>query len=286
MRTRSAIANRQAVTGETSRPADAARTDLELRVTEMKKERNRLDVTAGSGGVESLELEGSSGSVSERISGPGDVIRQNLLKTKQEQSRLDVTARSGGVESLELEGSSGSVSERISGPGDVVRQDLLKRKKERSRLNVTAGSGGVESLELEGSSGSVTERISGPGDVIRQNLLKTKQEQSRLDVTARSGGVESLELEGSSGSVSERISGPGSVEGLELSQASSSVAELTGDEHFRLLYPFHEWWWPDPPKGFIDSNAYLFLSRMPLLSPSEAVKTYESSDRDLYSMYR
>ena len=60
------------------------------------------------------------------------------------------------------------------------------------------------------------------------------------------------------------------------------------DEDFRLLQPFLDWWWPEPPVGYIDPNAYLFLSRMPtsIKNPSGEVPIYESSDKNLYSTYR
>ena len=67
-----------------------------------------------------------------------------------------------------------------------------------------------------------------------------------------------------------------------------TISRLTGDHDFQLLYPFLDWWWPDPPEGYIDQNAYLFLSRLPLSlrNPAKAVTIYEPSDKDLYSTYR
>ena len=66
------------------------------------------------------------------------------------------------------------------------------------------------------------------------------------------------------------------------------VSEIVRDGDFHFLYPFLNWWWPDPPEGYINPNAYLFLSRMPLWSPVDlkAVTMYETSSKDLYSTYR
>ena len=69
-----------------------------------------------------------------------------------------------------------------------------------------------------------------------------------------------------------------------------SVAELVRDDEFQFLYPFHDWWWPDPPEGYIDPNAYLLLSHIPLCSSTgdddEEMTKYETSTKNLYSTYR
>ena len=73
-----------------------------------------------------------------------------------------------------------------------------------------------------------------------------------------------------------------------VAKGDAQISRLIGDHDFQLMYPFHDWWWPEPPEGYIDQNAYLFLSRMPLSlwNPTKAVTIYESSDKDLYSTYR
>ena len=71
-------------------------------------------------------------------------------------------------------------------------------------------------------------------------------------------------------------------------EESGTVCELVRDDDFQFLYPFHEWWWPDPPEGYIDPNAYVLLSRMPATQCSSTglMTKYEISCRDLYSTYR
>ena len=64
------------------------------------------------------------------------------------------------------------------------------------------------------------------------------------------------------------------------------ISRLIGDVDFQYMYPFRAWWWPKPPEGYIDSNAYLLLSRMPSSSPTQLVTMYEDSAKDLYSTYR
>ena len=65
-----------------------------------------------------------------------------------------------------------------------------------------------------------------------------------------------------------------------------AVSELIRDADFQFLYPFHDWWWPDPPEGYIHPNAYMLLSRMPLCSPTGVMAKYETSSKNLYSTYR
>ena len=75
---------------------------------------------------------------------------------------------------------------------------------------------------------------------------------------------------------------------IAVAEDEVQISSLTKRHDFQLLYPFQEWWWPEPAEGYIDSNAYLFLSRMPLSlwNPTKPVTMYESSDKDLYSTYR
>lgn len=58
--------------------------------------------------------------------------------------------------------------------------------------------------------------------------------------------------------------------------------------HFQQMLPTMDWWWPSPPKGYIDPNAYTFLSRMPayISGPPGKVPIYEGSAKNLYSTYR
>ena len=67
-----------------------------------------------------------------------------------------------------------------------------------------------------------------------------------------------------------------------------AVSELVRDDGFQFLYPFHDWWWPDPPEGYIDPNAYVLLSRMPVSqwNATGLMTKYEISSKDLYSTYR
>ena len=64
------------------------------------------------------------------------------------------------------------------------------------------------------------------------------------------------------------------------------ISRLIGDVDFQYVYPLYDWWWPEPPEGYIDPNAYLLLSRMPAPSPASVVTKYEASSKDLYSTYR
>lgn len=73
----------------------------------------------------------------------------------------------------------------------------------------------------------------------------------------------------------------------DVAESDVKLSELSENEDFQLLYPFQHWWWPEPPEGYIDQNAYLFLSRMPLsIDPANTVTIYEPSDKGLYSTYR
>ena len=63
-------------------------------------------------------------------------------------------------------------------------------------------------------------------------------------------------------------------------------SKLIDDDEFQYMDPPLVWWWPDPAEGYIDENAYLFLSRMPMSGPSKELTKYEASAKDLYSTYR
>ncbi len=73
---------------------------------------------------------------------------------------------------------------------------------------------------------------------------------------------------------------------LQLYTQLVSKLKLHREDDFRLLQPYLDWWWPEPALGYIDPNAYLFLSRMPTSKPSGEVPLYESTDKNLYSTYR
>ena len=53
-------------------------------------------------------------------------------------------------------------------------------------------------------------------------------------------------------------------------------------KNFQLVYPFQNWTWPSPPKGFIDPQAYRFVGQVPQWS---AIGRYEPSARDMHDAY-
>ena len=53
-------------------------------------------------------------------------------------------------------------------------------------------------------------------------------------------------------------------------------------KHFQLVYPFQNWTWPPPPKGFIDSKAYRFVGQVPQWS---AIGRYQPGASDMHDAY-
>ena len=99
-----------------------------------------------------------------------------------------------------------------------------------------------------------------------------------LQSAETSGGV-TLRLPISTGTVHVELE-------AAATEADVGISKLIGDRDTQYVYPLLDWWWPDPPEGYIDPNAYFFLSRMPKTGPRRELTTYEPSIKDLYSIYR
>lgn len=53
-------------------------------------------------------------------------------------------------------------------------------------------------------------------------------------------------------------------------------------KHFQLVYPFQDWTWPTPPRGFIDPQAYRFVGQVPHWS---AIGRYVPGGNELHEAY-
>ena len=53
-------------------------------------------------------------------------------------------------------------------------------------------------------------------------------------------------------------------------------------KNFQLVYPFQNWTWPPPPKGFIDPQAYRFIGQVPQWS---TIGRYEPGASDMHAAY-
>ena len=53
-------------------------------------------------------------------------------------------------------------------------------------------------------------------------------------------------------------------------------------KNFQLVYPFQDWTWPTPPRGFIDPRAYGFVGQIPKWS---AIGRYDPGTTDMHNTY-
>lgn len=113
-----------------------------------------------------------------------------------------------------------------------------------------------------------------------QEVIEWARSKLAPDVRGVISGATSLFSRG--GDVRGVLSGATSL----FSGGGGKISRLIGDFDFQYTYPLHDWWWPAPPEGYIDPNAYLFLSRMPVTPPNQLVTKYDPSAKDLFSTYR
>ena len=107
-----------------------------------------------------------------------------------------------------------------------------------------------------------------------------KRDSSTLLPLAKSNSLDALhKIETADDNVLRTVD----AEGLE---TRASIPEPISEVGFQVLYPFLDWWWPDPPTGYVDANAHLLWSRLPVLGPVGEMTIFEPSDKELYSVYR